>query len=392
MKGKTAGHAGSAAAAGNPRGFSDVEAGEGGETVPPSDGSSDTAGADNPWGNSADDGPDWTPTEADNSVSGANTLNLETTLLSIDAVDKVAAAIAARVSAVSQHAGFRGVVVADPSTIAALRLRSALAGELGALEDRVANARPAEGGSDSDGGGGDGGGGDAAAFAAVPAAAMALQGVKHAAKSIATALSVFQVTSSYSGKDKLVRSAVLVAALAKHLAASGLEAQVPHYAVMPQAGSGFVDRTLALQLKCREITLAGAGGPEVEAASQMVDVLLQALFGAGMGDGVHPEPVGRLALQLAEADIAAAALDQGYALLSAELAITGGSYRARKWILNALIGRDGLTYNGGAAVTFFLMAGDRMSALASDTIYFASGHGRFHGQATRFSPTNIPAS
>jgi hypothetical protein len=224
-----------------------------------------------------------------------------------------------------------------------------------------------------------------------PAAIAALSSVRRAAQTASKALSVFSVASSYSGRKNVVRPIALTAALAKHLAAAGIAAQVPRYAIVPGTGDGFFDRLLMLQLKCREALAGGSFSSDITTASQMVDVLLQSLFGTNNPDGSPPHAQGRLVQQLTEADMTATAIGAGCGLLTVELAITGGSYRARKWILNALFGTDGLTYSGGAAATYFLLTGTQMTALASDTLYFASGHGRFRGQDTHFRPSNFPA-
>ena len=355
--------------------FSDVEAGEGGESdqtlgdgsAPPTSGGYDTSADSEPFaGDSA-------------AVTGTSSLQLEVILLSLDAVDRVAAGIAMQVAASVKLAGLAGVVLIDPGLIAAMRLRATLMGELAALETKVANAAPAAQA------------GGQAGFV-VQEAAAALGEVNRAAQTVGKALSVFSVSSSYSGRRDVVRPIALTAALAKHLAARGVEAQVPRYAVVPSTSNGFLDRVLALQLKCREAAALGTYGPDLDAAAQMVDVLLQALFGTNSPDGTPPHAQGRIVQQLVEADMAAAAVADGCCVLTVELAVTGGSYRAKKWILNALFGTDGLTYSGGAAATYFLLAGDRMAALASDTLYFASGHGKFHRGDTHFSPTNIPGA
>jgi hypothetical protein len=83
-------------------------------------------------------------------------------------------------------------------------------------------------------------------------------------------------------------------------------------------------------------------------------------------------------------------MGRGKAVLFAEIAFSGGSYRTRKWILNFLFGKDGLTYNGGAGATYFLFRADDRSTLDSDTIYFALPHGRFQrDRMGPFATTNI---
>jgi hypothetical protein len=207
---------------------------------------------------------------------------------------------------------------------------------------------------------------------------------------VGAALKVFRVTSAYSGKSDVVRPSALLAALAKHLHAHGLEAQVPRYSVMPSAGGGFLDRALNLQNRVHELSASGTASPDIDSAAQVLDQLLQSMFSGG-GDGMRSDPGTQMLQQLGEADMIADAVGRGFGLLTVELAATGGSYRAKKWILNALFGRDGLSYSGGAAATYFLMAGDKMAALSSDTIYFTSGFGTFQRPQTDFSASNIPA-
>ena len=90
------------------------------------------------------------------------------------------------------------------------------------------------------------------------------------------------------------------------------------------------------------------------------------------------------------ADGVARGMAKGRAVLFAEIAFSGGSYRTRKWIFNFLFGRDGLTYSGGAGVTYFLFRSDDRSTLDSDTLYFAWPHGHFpRDRSAPFKPTNI---
>ena len=353
----------------------DVVADEGGEETVATN--APTA-ADGGIGTAGDDSSN-TPSLADGaSVTGAETLSLEVTLLSLDAVDRVAAGIAQRVGKAIKGEAFKGVVLADPAAVNALRLRALLMGEVESLEATVASVTSAAGEGQGE-----------SAFGADDVLAP-LRAVKQAANVGTTTLAWFQVTSDYRGKAGLVRPSALTAALAKHVSALGIEARVPKYAIAPPSGGGLVERALAVQLKCRDLQAAGTGGPQIDNAMLVVSSLLQALFGASMIAGeAAASPAEGLAQQLAEADVTAAALADGYALLTVELAIAAGSYRAKKWILNALLGRDGLTYNGGAAATFFLLASDRMTALASDTIYFATGHGQFRGPPTHFRSSNI---
>jgi len=97
-----------------------------------------------------------------------------------------------------------------------------------------------------------------------------------------------------------------------------------------------------------------------------------------------------LAQQMMLADSIAAALTKGRSVLFAEIAFSGGSYRTRKWIFNTIFGREGLSYSGGAGVTYFLYRGEDRSTLDSDTLYFASPHGRFeHVAGRQFKPSNL---
>lgn len=345
---------------------------EGGEPIAPTAPPAPTPPT--PGGGTTDSNPETSVTTGQ-MVTGTDSLTLEITLLSLDAVDRVAGGIAQRVSAAMAGGKLKGVVLADPAAVNAMRLRTLLMGEIESLELTVASAQGASEGVE----------GAAAAFGVTDALGV----VKKSAHMLATTLSWFEVSSDYKGKGSLVQAPALAAALAKHLTAQGIEARVPRYAIAPLAQGGLIGRALAVQQKCREMSFAGQGGPTIDSVNQVVSSLLQALFGASV-TGEAPTAVSNsLAQQLAEADVTAAALEKGFGLLTVELAIAAGSYRAKKWILNALLGRDGLTYNGGAAATFFLLAGDRMAALASDTIYFATGHGQFQGPPTHFRSTNI---
>jgi hypothetical protein len=226
---------------------------------------------------------------------------------------------------------------------------------------------------------------DTEAFAA-PVYAAATETVRRAATSAAAAARIFAVTTAYSGRANVVRQSAVDAALAKHIAEHGLTVEVPEHALPANEPRGLIARMLALQAKCRELQ---QGGNNADALSQVlasVENLLSILFGTGDAGAAGA----LIAQQLMLADGVARGMGKGKAVLFAEIAFSGGSYRTRKWIFNFLLGRDGLTYSGGAGVTFFLFNALDRSTLDSDTIYFASPHSRFdHGRSHWFRPTNI---
>jgi hypothetical protein len=313
-------------------------------------------------------------------ISGTGSLNLEVALLSIAAVDTVAAEVVRKVAAaISQPRGVQGVVLASAGLIAAMRLRSSLMSELDAVETALAQAGQAPAMTDV----------DPAAFAP-PVATIAMQGLKQAAQSAASALTSFGITTHYSGRRNTVRQPVLDAALAKYLARSGIAARLPAYVLPVSGAEGLIARALRLQAQCRAVNAGGAADPQVAAAAQAVDAIVGAVFAFDPERaGDSPAASAALAQQLMLADGIAEAAGDSHAVLFAELTVTGGSYRARKWILNFLTGSDGLTYNGGAAVTFFLLAPDQRTTLASDTVYFANPHQSFRDSGGRPRPTNI---
>jgi hypothetical protein len=335
--------------------------------------------AEQAWDKHTLDDTDYTP--PDSAVSGLESLNLEVTVLSIAAVDKVANEIARRIEPIAQERKLKGIVVADPGSIGMLRIHSALMGELAGLEAQVAAAKPVAAEDD----------GLEAGFVDPGTVYTAARGVRAIANNVGKALKVFESTSTYQGTQVQIAMSVLHAALAKHIAGRGIEAQVPRYSVMRKAGSEFIDRLLKLQQRCQELTDSGEASGEIGDISNRIGQLVLAVFGtSSSGDSMPGGGGSTMMQQLAEAEMLAAAVSKGFGLLTVELTASGGSYRMRKWILNALLGRDSLTYSGGAAVTFFLLAGDSMAALASDTVYFASGHGSFGNKYQRFSSTNIP--
>jgi hypothetical protein len=351
--------------------YEDVVPGEGGEPATPST-------IDGGIGDDYDT-TDYGSNEV-GTISGTGTLNLEVALLSIAAVDTVAGEVVRKVAtAIEQASGIQGVVLASPGLIAAMRLRSSLMSELDAIETALTQAAQAPGMTDV----------DAAAFA-LPVATIAMQGLKQAAQSAASALTSFGVTTHYSGRKDTVRQPVLDAALAKYLARNGIAVRLPAYALPTPGPEGLIARALRLQSRCRAAQAAGAADPQITGAAQTVDAIVGAVFAIDPDRaGGSPIAAAALAQQLMLADGIALAAGDSYAVLFAELTVTGGSYRARKWILNFLTGGDGLTYNGGAAVTFFLLRPDQQATLASDTIYFASPHQRFQDSGGRARPTNI---
>lgn len=346
--------------------FEEVEPGEGGAPEMPSAPISDV-GVD--YGVEPDTGDRGTTT-------GTETLNLEVALLSIAAVDEIGAEIARKAAGALTKADLKGVVLATPDLLAVLRLRASLVDQLTALEGIVVSALDAPDVEHV----------DAAAFG-LPAATLAVQGVRKAAQSASNALSVFAVSTRYSGRKDTVRQVTLDAALAKHLSQGGVTVQTPLYALPEPQADGFVARALDLQRKCRVAIAAGTAPPEVMAAGQSVDAIVAAVFGTNADQA--SDPAARLAQQMMMADSIAASVEEGFGILFADLTVTGGSYRTRRWIFNFLTGSDGLSYSGGAAATFFLFGRDQKSALASDTIFFATPHDRFARTPGRHRATNI---
>lgn len=359
----------------------------------PPDGSSggDTAGDDTApdASDTSDDGaasegegdePDFSG--AQSSASGVESLSLEVSLLGIAAVEKIASEIARLIEPVAYQRGLKGVVIADPGSIGMLRTHSALMSELAGLETKLAATAPSGDGSD---------GGMEAGLVETAAINAAIGGVRSVARNVASALKVFRISSTYRGADPKIQLSVLHAALAKHVAGRGLEAQVPRYSVARESGSEFIDRLLRLQARSQELLNSGNGPSDISDIATRIGSLVLAVFGTtNAGDSVNTGAGSTLLQQLAEAEMLAAAVAQGFGLLTVEFTASGGSYRTRKWIFNTLLGRDGLTYSGGAAVTFFLLAGDSMAALASDTVYYASPYGSFGNKYETFSSTNIP--
>jgi hypothetical protein len=342
------------------------------------EGATGSAPVEQAWDKHSLDDTDITPSEVP--VSGLETLNLEVSILSIAAVDKIAQEIGRRIKPIVQQRKLKGVIVADPGSIEMLRTHWALMGELAALEAQVAAAKIPDGGD----------GGLGAGFVDPGTVYTAARGVRAIANNVGKALRAFESTSTYQGAQVQIAKSVLHAALAKHIAASGIEAQVPRYSVTRKAGSEFIDRLLKLQRRCQTLIDGGADSTEIADISARMGSLVLSVFDTGGDrDGMADGSGSPLMQQLAEAEMFAAAVGKGFGLLTVEQTASGGSYRMRKWILNGLLGRDSLTYSGGAAVTYFLLAGDSMAALASDTIYFASGHGSFGNKYQRFSATNI---
>ena len=353
--------------------MSDVVEGEGGEVpMPAASGSSTDA--------SYEDYEPETSSSGAGTTSGAGTLQLEVQILSADAVDRVADEIARRVAAKVHGTKIKSITVVSPTIIAVLRLHSAIEAELMALEATTERLAAAAARAAAETGG-------EAGFAEV--ATVAAQTARNVLKSASSALRNLAVTTKYSGRTNVTRQAVLDAALAKHLAARKLTVEVPEHALPAIEQRGLFARMLALQARCRELQDSGP----IEALTPVVnsvESLLNLVFGTSDATAAPTVPI---AQQLMLADGVARDMIKGKAVLFAEIAFSGGSYRTRKWLLNFLFGSDGLTYSGGAGVTYFLFRGDDRATLDSDTLYFASRHGRFHHERSqRFDPTNISSS
>jgi hypothetical protein len=309
-------------------------------------------------------------------LTGAESMQLEVNILSADAVDRVAASIAARVAGKAAPAKVKSVTVVSPVMLAALRLHAALDAELRSLEamaEQLAPAAPPDSVRTSDVG----------AFADLPF--KVADTAQRVLKSASSALSVFASTTAYTGKKDSVGQNVLDAALAKHLAARGLSVELPEHSLPATDPKGLFTRLLDLRGRCGQLQRMGADATSLQPISGAVENLFKLAFGTETSTTGIP-----LAQQLLLADQIVASPAAGRALLVVEIAFSGGSYRMRKWIFNTLFGRDGLTYSGGAGVTYFLFRADDRSTLDSDTLYFASPHGRFqHRTSQQFEPSNL---
>ena len=317
--------------------------------------------------------------QAGGQTLGADTLQLEVDILSAEAVDRIACAIAQRVAKKAGEAKIRGITVVSPATLAALRLHAVLEAQVKSLEamaEQLATTAAPGSIETAD-----------AAFSemAATSASKVVDVVQRVAKGAAAALSVFASTTTYAGKKDTARQTVLDASLAKHLASRDLQVELPERA-LPSTGPGLFTRMLNLRSRCGELQRQGADLSALLPISEAVDNLLKLVFGPAEGS----PPGVSLAQQMTLADSIAAGLTKGRAVLFAEIVFSGGSYRTRKWIFNTLFGRDGLSYSGGAGVTYFLYRGDDRSTLDSDTLYFASPHGRFeHVGGREFKPSNL---
>ena len=310
-------------------------------------------------------------------LTGAESMQLEVNILSAEAVDRVAASIAVRVAGKAAPAKIKSVTVVSPAMLAALRLHAALDAELRSLEAMAEQLAPAaEPGSIRTA--------DVGAFTDLPL--KVADTAQRVLKSASSALSVFASTTAYTGKKDSVRQNVLDAALAKHLTARGLRVDLPEHALPANPDpKGLFARLLDLRARCGELQRMGYDAVTLQPIALAVENLFKLAFGTETSSSGIP-----LAQQLLLADGIAANPTSGHALLLVEIAFSGGSYRMRKWIFNTLFGRDGLTYSGGAGVTYFLFRADDRTTLDSDTLYFASPHGRFqHRTSQQFEPSNL---
>jgi hypothetical protein len=310
-------------------------------------------------------------------TSGAGSLQLEVEILTADAVDRVAYEIAHRVAAKVAAAKIKSITVVSPEVIAYLRLHAALEAEIASLEamtERLAATAPPDTVETS----------DATAFSQM--AVDVAETARKAIKSATLAVGMLAVSTSYSGRTKIAHQSVLDAALGKHLAAKELEVELPQRSLPSNEPRGLFARMLDLRSRCTDLQSKNAGGDALMPIISTIDNLLSLVFGTS---GTGPNDA-RMAQQLMLADGVARGLTKGRAVLFADIAFSGGSYRTRKWIFNWLFGRDGLTYSGGAGVTYFLFRADDRTTLDSDTLYFASPHGRFeHAGGSQFRATNL---
>lgn len=314
------------------------------------------------------------------STAGATTglqgLQLEVDILSASAIDCIAVEIARRVSAVARGAKIRAVIIATHETLAFLRLHAALEAEVSSFEtmaERLGASVPPATVEVTD---------TTALALPVMAAASAIPELTDKA---ARVLRTFAATTAYSGRSNRAKQVLLDAALAKHLSLKQIAVEVPERSLPSTEMRGLIPRILKLQARCQQIRAGGQNDAEFEQIMTSVNAMVAALFGASEGRSTGVP----LAQQLILADAIAQGMSRNKALLLSEIVFSGGSYRTRRWLFNFLLGRDGLTYNGGAGVTYFLFGANGRAALDSDTIYFASPHGRFGEAEARLQPTNI---
>ena len=309
-------------------------------------------------------------------LTGAESMQLEVNILSAEAVDRVAASIAARVAAKSTAAKIKSVTVVSPAMLAAMRLHAALDAEVRSLQAMAEQLAPTVAPDSINTS-------DVGAFTDLPF--KVADTAQRVLKSASSALSVFASTTAYTGKKDSVRQNVLDAALAKHLGARGVRVDLPEHALPATAPSGLFTRLLDLRGRCGELQRMGIDVLALQPISGAVENLFKLAFGTETSTAGIP-----LGQQLLLADEIASSPTAGRALLVVEIAFSGGSYRMRKWIFNTLFGRDGLTYSGGAGVTYFLFRADDRSTLDSDTLYFASPHGRVQRRTSeQFEPSNL---
>jgi hypothetical protein len=358
-------------------GFADTSEVEGGETgeAPMASGGGDTAQyTDVPY----EGDYDYSMGSSDaGSTSGVNTLQLEIEILSAAAIDRIAQDVARRVASKAAPAKIRSVTIASPQVIAFLRLHSAIEAEIDSLEkvtDRLESAAPPEAIQTS----------DQTAFGEV--AVSAAETARKAVKSATSAIQMLAVSTKYSGRSKVAQQVVLDAAIAKYLSAQSLEVELPERALPSKEPRGLFARMLQLQARCKQLQDKCGDVDALSTVTGSLEDLQNLVFGtSGNSSGDLP-----IAQQLMLADGVAEGMAKGRAVLLSEIVFSGGSYRTRKWIFNILLGRDGLTYNGGAGVTYFLFRGDDRSTLDSDTLYFASPHGRFHeDRSLQFQSSNL---
>lgn len=358
-------------------GLEEVVEGEGGEPMPTM---GDTATVDVP----ADTGYEYEYGSSDaGSTTGVSTLHLEVDVLAAAAVDEVAREISRRVGSAARAAKITSVTVASPAVLAFLRLHTALEAEVASLEalaDRFESTTKPRGRKIRI---------EDTTALALPMIAAAASSIPQLVNKASAVFKKIAATTAYSGRANRARQVQLDAALAKHLTSNELEVDIPERSLPASEPRGLVPRVLSLQGRCRQLQESYQGDGDLGQLLTPVDALVAALFSTS-DERASSVP---LAQQVMLADGIARRRSKSHALLFSEIVFSGGSYRTRKWLFNFLFGRDGLTYNGGAGVTYFLFRSNETAALDSDTIYFASPHGSFDSSAgDRPRATNIGGS
>jgi len=293
-------------------------------------------------------------------------MKIEVTMLTLGALQRVAAEIAARVA---KKASGKSVIIGSDGAIAALRAYQGFRRRLELLNTGLEDVLAAKSAAES-------------LRVGIDTATVTVQ-------ALANLLSFFKADTRYSGRDVELNQKVLYQTLAGRLIARKVDVSLPECFPDPAANEA---ASLMAQLgELRELcTRVSAQVPEDSRSASLI-AAVDAAFDEVDKPAASSETESLLDRLLLGAELHATLGGTNKPLfLSAAVLTAGGSYRTKKHLFTTLFWGDQLSYSGGVAVGYFLFDAADSKLVESDVLYHATGYARFPDSSEPLSGSNIP--